>query len=1387
MVFSSEIRNGFIQYGQSLQALKTLSSETTVGLNLMATAVSSLSPKQQALALSTRGLTTAQIAQALETNKVAQADIEQALAAVAATKAKKDLTQVSAREILIANGVNASKVDGIMRTVGLTTATEGEAIAKDQVAKSDLEAMLAQQGLSATQIQAIMTEMGLSTATLNLSNYFRGLAMSTWQSVTAITTFLATNPVGWAILAGTAIAGATIAIVEYNKHLKEMQEEAQESAETINEQAKAIRDLKDEYISILDSTDDEATKVSKLNDIKQTLIDKYGATEEALKDLNLEREKGIELLDNEIEAINRRDRNTWLRDNGYTNTQNGKAEIKNNSVIDNAIKNIEKVNKALPNLSTKQLNIDDVSEDIKSMFSRFDNIGYTVQIEVDAENAIDQYSKVGEIIDKLEVKKQSYNGLTKSELKLLSLLQDRYSSLKDTVETYGNNYTTYQSYIAQNKYEDFEDSYETQGQDTYQDFRKALLNSANGDTQLKNEFEKILKEKFPDEYSADVTVDLNLKFPTVDVSVDNSEIKTQLDTIKEQLENVFKDTDLFDKAIESLDDGKAISFDDVQPMVKIDSSLAGAFTKTADGYTIAVDKLISSRKAYIKAMEDSLNTEIAALEKSNKTSQDQIDLWQEEINRRKTVGQQTEGNKEVIKELEEAIEDELKKIAENNGYLDEYNLLLGELQETADGMTSSLSDLSDTISKTEDKMSTLATAQKEMNEDGSLSISTVSKLIDMGADYAACLIVENGQIKLNVEAYKALALAKIDNAIATAEVQGATKDEIELLKTLRDNLSDVNNFSSSGSSSSSDPIKEAYDQKREELDHLLALNEITEKQLYDTLFGSKEYQKLLSNETKYQSEIWKLKEEYYKWQNEQEDKLFDKKIDNYDKLKDKALEDNDFDNARSQVNGAISATQSRISELQSSGKVGIDDELEELYEQLESLNKELDEIDNKEIDFRTDKLDDVLDDLDEYAEKLDETFTTSDGTKLTSQEKWQAIVDVYKEAQIRIQEEIDRILDMGIEGHEEQVKQLEEQIEEYGNKISDAFKSAVEEEKDYWESVKDSVSNSYNERIDKIKEQQKAAEKAADAEIDAIQDKIDALNKVNEAKEEEINLEQLRRKAGMKTRMTYGADGTVEYKQDPEAKQEYKKALLEHQINILENQKDSLEKFKDIQSKGFDSIIEDLESQKEQDERQFDILLQRLDDYLNPNSSTSNSEVWSELAKMDGASYRNGKWIDKNGGTIDINALLKKSEQLNGNDKVNNSSDNADSDNTTEVNNFIKKLSDVTQNNSRDKFAENVEKLFGVSREKSLAAWDRCADIMPMFNPVQEMLSKTAETITNNDNRIINHNDSVANTYNIGDIVVNNPVGDSYDLAKELRLNLENAFDKQAFSNLRCF
>lgn len=72
---------------------------------------------------------------------------------------------------------------------------------------------------------------------------------------------------------------------------------------------------------------------------------------------------------------------------------------------------------------------------------------------------------------------------------------------------------------------------------------------------------------------------------------------------------------------------------------------------------------------------------------------------------------------------------------------------------------------------------------------------------------------------------------------------------------------------------------------------------------------------------------------------------------------------------------------------------------------------------------------------------------------------------------------------------------------------------------------------------------------------------------------------------------------------------------------------------------------------------------------------------------------------------------------------------------------------------------------------------------MMNFNPYGAMKDRTGlankEYVSN-----VNNNNNAANV-TIGDININNPVGNSYDLAKELQANLHNAADKIIYSNLK--
>ena len=72
---------------------------------------------------------------------------------------------------------------------------------------------------------------------------------------------------------------------------------------------------------------------------------------------------------------------------------------------------------------------------------------------------------------------------------------------------------------------------------------------------------------------------------------------------------------------------------------------------------------------------------------------------------------------------------------------------------------------------------------------------------------------------------------------------------------------------------------------------------------------------------------------------------------------------------------------------------------------------------------------------------------------------------------------------------------------------------------------------------------------------------------------------------------------------------------------------------------------------------------------------------------------------------------------------------------------------------------------------------------MMNFNPYGAMNDRTGlankEYISN-----VNNQRNITPTFT-GDININNPVGNSDDLAKELMMNLPNAFQKQMYTNLK--
>ena len=470
----------------------------------------------------------------------------------------------------------------------------------------------------------------------------------------------------------------------------------------------------------------------------------------------------------------------------------------------------------------------------------------------------------------------------------------------------------------------------------------------------------------------------------------------------------------------------------------------------------------------------------------------------------------------------------------------------------------------------------LNSALEEQKEHGQLSASTMQSLIDAG--YSEALTIDNitGAVTLNTEKYKELnnekkkeiqleiARLKVDlinpykeetTAIADLERSLSSLNEEERKATqikianMRANLANSNLTDEQrkqkeqqladlevmlasldaptfdNGNGNTDPNKDAFDKLYSKWQHDFEMNRVTQEEYINWLDGA--YKQYFSDLTKYQDEYNKYEAEVYNARKDREQDLFDKKIENYKKLSDNALDkyvdgngneltvNASFDYARSQINSAITETQNRINEL--SLKTGFEDDIDKLTSDLEGLYDTLDDINKQEIESQKEYIETLKD---EYSDLMDEQI----------------------DQQKKLSEEIEK-------SYENRISAIDKQIDAI-NKVSEAEerqKKILDAEKDVKEAMQELDKASIKNRL----------VYSGDGTWQLKEDK----SAVDEAKK---NLEDKQQALA-------------------EAKQDEQISKLEEQKELLEEQKNSSKDY-------YDKVVEDLESQKEAREKQYDIL-----------------------------------------------------------------------------------------------------------------------------------------------------------------------------------------------------
>lgn len=224
-------------------------------------------------------------------------------------------------------------VSVLMKTFdGSDAAIRAVADSLDGITLESASAILGLTNLNDVQLAAILSAAGLTDAEAanaaativagqaaqGASNKFTILGKSMLSAGKGLLTFLTTNPVGWAILAGTAIFGVVKAFKKAEEAAEESRKKTLEAADSFNEQYGSLNDYADKIRELREKLDSgtlseaEAYEAKKnLLSIQNELKQSYGDNAAAIDLLNGKIENQIGL----VKQLSVEDANKYLNDN----------------------------------------------------------------------------------------------------------------------------------------------------------------------------------------------------------------------------------------------------------------------------------------------------------------------------------------------------------------------------------------------------------------------------------------------------------------------------------------------------------------------------------------------------------------------------------------------------------------------------------------------------------------------------------------------------------------------------------------------------------------------------------------------------------------------------------------------------------------------------------------------------------------------------------------------------------------------------------------------------------------------------------------------------------------------------------------------------------------
>lgn len=657
---------------------------------------------------------------------------------------------------------------------------------------------------------------------------------------------------------------------------EDLREKAEEASSALSEQNNELEDLKQRYIEVLDSKTSETEKNKEILEIKEKLIEQYGIEENALKNINTERQKTIDLIDEEA----RRKRDTWLRENAEA-IEEAKKAIDGRNITE--LQNIASI--SFKTINESPFKGDDIDKSVLKLMKISDDEFGNKALSVNTKNLIefyDTYEKIASILNS----KQNIRDLSDNERSLLFRANSVVETYKKTIEDNKNLYETSSEHIAANFFEDFisidENSLDKITAENVGNWRKKLLNELSENQGLsveaKEQVQKLMKSALQEiNISPEITVDPIFTYDKEAVDNAVSAVDTMFNG-GEDKNTIFDKIESFEKAVENIGKNGFIERDDYEELLEIYPALENVFIQTADGYTASLTDMVTSTRDFVAENTQIINdAQAVVLNQKSDVSKEIAEIDRKIFEARKG-GYDNKYEIEQLYNTKEALVSQKNELDEVTSKLKEYksNLQIDEEKAAVDATTESISNLNSS-------MKTLSGAFAEINENGTLSVDTLLTLIEQGYAAAVMYDKQSGSISLNKKVIEELTKAKIVAQIA--ELQGRLetskhteeiKAQILALQNLKDNWNKIYDGTFADTSKSSlednsvpdtqdvqttDYYKENAEEQIAALKHEYEIGNLTTKDYYTQLLDLAKYfyegkEEYLDDYRKYEEEVY---------------------------------------------------------------------------------------------------------------------------------------------------------------------------------------------------------------------------------------------------------------------------------------------------------------------------------------------------------------------------------------------------------------------------------------------------------------------------------------------------------------------------------------------------